>query len=159
LTPPFAEAWGGAQANTARGKERARSSTFTARRPGSRASSFGLAALDFGLRVRVEAHPAQRSIFSGADRLTVQELTSELAELVLSLRVRSFSLRYELEQVTSALLTNVECGFWPLARRAALDLSGTLSLARKRRLAEPELCYRAANAAEHVAELCAAEVR
>ena len=55
------------------------SQAFTARRPGSPASSFGLAALDFGLRVRVEAHPAQRSIFSGAERLTVQQLTSELA--------------------------------------------------------------------------------
>jgi hypothetical protein len=135
------------------------SSTFTARRPGSPASAIGLAALDFGLRVRVEAHPAQRSIFSGAERLTVQQLTAELAEFVSSLRVRSFSLRYELEQITSALLTNVDCGFWPLARRAALDLSGTLSLARRRRLGDAELCWRAAHAAERIAELCAAEVR
>jgi hypothetical protein len=135
------------------------SCAVTARRPGSPASSFGLVALDFGLRVRVEAHPAQRSIFSGAERLSVRELVSELTELVSSLRVRSFSLRHELEQVTSALVSNVECGFWPLARRAALDLSGTLSLARRRRLAEAELCYRAANAAERIAELCAAEAR
>jgi hypothetical protein len=135
------------------------SSAFTARRPGSPASPSGLVALDFGLRVQVEAHPAQRSIFSGAERLSVRELTSELAEIVSSLRVRSFSLRYELEQVTSALVSNVECGFWPLARRAALDLSGTLSLARRRRLAEAELCERAAHAAERIAELCAAEVR
>jgi hypothetical protein len=84
---------------------------------------------------------------------------SELAELVSSLRVRSFSLRHELEQVTSALVSNVECGFWPLARRAALDLSGTLSLARRRRLAEAELCWRATHAAERIAELCAAEAR
>jgi hypothetical protein len=101
---------------------------------------------------------ARRSIFTGAERLSVQELTSELAELISSLRVRRFSLRHELEQVTSALVTNVECGFWPLARRAALDHSGTLSLAR-RRVAEAELCGRGAHAAERVAELCAAEVR
>jgi hypothetical protein len=134
------------------------SHVFTAR-PRLPGSPAGAVALDFGLRVRVEAHPAQRSIFSGAERLSVRELTSELAELVSCLRVRSFSLRYELEQITSALVMNVECGFWPLARRAALDLSGTLSLARKRRLAEAELCSRAANAAEHIAELCAAEVQ
>ena len=134
-------------------------SHVSAARPRLHGSSAAAAALDFGLRVRVETHPAQRNIFSGAERLSVRELTSEVAGLVSSLRVRSFSLRYELEQVTSAPVTNVECGFWPLARRAALDLSGTLSLARKRRLAEAELCYRAANAAERVAELCVAEVR
>ncbi len=130
-----------------------------AARPRPPASPAAALALDLGLQVRVEAHPAQRTIFASAEELTVRELTSELAELVSSLRVRSFSLRYELEQVTSALMRNVECGFWALARRAALDLSGELSLARKRRLAEAELCYRAANAAERVADLCAAEVR
>ena len=133
------------------------SSVFTARRPGPSASSFGFSALDFGLRVRVEAHPLQRTIFASAEELPVRELTSDLAELVSTLRVRSFSLRHELEQLTSALMVNVECGFWPLARRAALDLSGLLALARKRRLADAELCCRGANAALRIAELCAQE--
>ncbi|NWG75944.1 MAG: hypothetical protein HXY24_15305, partial [Rubrivivax sp.] len=83
------------------------SHVFTAR-PRPHGSSAAAVALDFGLRVRVQTHPAQRSIFSGAERLTVRQLTSELAELVASLRVRSFSLRYELEQVTAALVTNVD---------------------------------------------------
>ncbi len=114
-------------------------------------------ALDFGLRVRIEAHPAQRTIFSGAENFTIQELTSELAELVSELRVRSFSIRHDLERVTQALQVNVECGFWPLARRAALDLSGLLKGAR--RFADPELCYRGSECASHVADLCAREVR
>jgi hypothetical protein len=135
------------------------SSALTARRPGSPASPLAPAALDFGLRGRVEAHPAQRSIFSGAESLTARQLTSGLAQLVSCLRVRRFSLRYELEQLTAALLTNVECGFWALARRAALDLSGTLYLARRRRLADAEVCCRATHAAERIAQLCAAEVR
>ena len=91
--------------------------TYGARRfrPG-----FGsLAALDFGLRMRIEARPRQQTIFSGAENLSAQELTCELAQLVSRLRVRSFALRGQLEHVTSALMVNVRCGFWPLARRAA----------------------------------------
>jgi GT2 family glycosyltransferase len=133
------------------------SHVFTAR-PRPQASLRSAVALDLGLAVRIEAHPAQRTIFSSAEELPVRELVSELAELVSSLRVRSFALRHELEEVTSALLRNVECGFWPLARRAALDLSGVLALARRRRLADVELCWRAGNAALRIAELCAAEV-
>lgn len=129
------------------------------RRSSPSLSSASLSALDFGLRVRLEAHPAQRSIFYGAQSLPVQALTSELAEMVAELRVHSFAMRHELEQVTSALQRNVESGFSGLARRAALDLSGTLLLARRRRLAEPELCSRGANAALRIAELCAAEGR
>jgi hypothetical protein len=132
------------------------SAHFTARRPGS---SGALSALDFGLTVRVEARPAQRTIFASAEKLPVQKLTSELSLLVSELRVRSFALRYELEQLTSALVHSVECGFWPQARRAALDLSGALVLARKRRLADMELCIRGANAALRVAELCEREAR
>jgi len=116
-----------------------------------------LSALDFGLRVRIEAHPAQRSIFCAAEDLLVQALTSELAERVAELRVHSFAMRHELEQVTSALQRNVESGFWALARRAALALSGTLLLARRRRFANPELCTRGADTALRIAELCAAE--
>jgi hypothetical protein len=133
------------------------SHVFTTRRP-CRASLGALAALDFGLQVRVEAHPAQRTIFSSAEELPAQELTSELAEMVSELRVRSFSLRAELEQVTSALIINVHCGFWALARRAALDLASLLGSTRKRRLADPELCLRGANAARHIADLCRREV-
>jgi len=121
-----------------------------------RSRSFAsLQALDLGLRVHVEMAPAQRSIFAGAENLSAQELTSELSEMVSSLRVRSFSLRAELEQVTTALMVNVESGFWPLARRAATDLGGLLAYARKRRLADPELCIRGANCALRIAELCA----
>ena len=127
-------------------------------RPASRLLG-ALAALDFGLQVRIETRPAQRTIFSGPEELPVQELPSELAEMVSELRVRSFALRHELEHVTSALMVNVEYGFWALARRAALDLAGLLGQARKRRLAAPELCYRGAHAARHIADLCQQEVR
>jgi hypothetical protein len=54
-------------------------------------------------------------------------------------------------------MVNVECGFWPLARRSALDLSDLLVLARKRRLADAELSCRGANGALRIAELCAQE--
>jgi len=131
---------------------------FTPRRP-TRASLGALAALDFGLQVRIEARPAQRTIFSSAEELPVQELTSELAEMVSSLRVRSFALRHELEHITSALMVNVESGFWPLARRAALDLASLLGSSRTRSLADPQLCVRGAHAARRIAELCAQEVR
>ena len=133
------------------------SQVFTTRRR-SRASFGALTALDFGLRVRIETSPAQRTIFSGSEELPVQDLTSELAELVSELRVRSFALRHELEQVTSALMVNVECGFWSLAERAALDLAAVLTEARKRRLADQELCVRGAHAAYRIAGLCAQEV-
>ncbi len=133
------------------------SQVFTTRRP-SRASLGALAALDFGLRVRVEAHPAQRTIFSSAEELPVQELTSELAELVSELRVRSFAVRHELEQITSALIVNVESGFRSLAQRAAFDLADLLTQARQRRLADAELCLRGANAALRIADLCTQEV-
>jgi len=54
---------------------------------------------------------------------------------------------------------NVECGFWPLAQRAALDLSDLLRTAARRRLADPELCLRGANCALRIAELSGREVR
>jgi hypothetical protein len=41
-----------------------------------------LSALDFGLRVRVEAPLDQLTIFSGAENLSAQGLTSELSEMV-----------------------------------------------------------------------------
>ena len=133
------------------------SQVFTTRRR-SRASFGALTALDFGLRVRVERSPAQRTIFSSPEELPVQELICELAELASELRVRSFALRHELEQVTSALMVNVECGFWSLAERAALDLAAVLSEARKRRLADAALCVRSADLALRIAALCAPEV-
>jgi hypothetical protein len=49
-----------------------------------------------------------------------------------ALRVRSYGPRAQLEEVASALLVNVECGFWCLARRAAQDLGDLLVQARKR---------------------------
>jgi len=134
------------------------SHVFTAR-PRPHVSPAAAVALDFGLRVRVEAVPAQRALFSGAHNLTVQQLTSELAELVSSFRVRSFSLRAELEQVTSALMMNADCGSWPLARRAALDLGDLLRTAARRRLADTELGFRGAKSAFRIADLLAEEVR
>jgi hypothetical protein len=132
--------------------------TFGARAFRSR-SLAAAAALDFGLRVRVEAVSEQRTIFSGSENLPVQQLTSELSLMVSELRLRSFALRGDIEQVTSALMLNVECGFWPLARRAALDLAGLLASARKRRLADAGLCVRGAQGALRIAELCGQEVR
>ena len=79
--------------------------------------------------------------------------------MVSALRVRSYGLRAQLEEVTSALMVNVECGFWPLARRAAQDLAGLLVQARTRHLAEPELCSGAANCAYRIADICGREVR
>jgi hypothetical protein len=131
-----------------------------AHRFGTRHSSpSALAALDFGLRVRLDTQPSQRTIFSGAENLSAQELITELSEMVSSLRVRSFALRAELEQVTSALMVNAECGFWPLARRAAMDLGGLLASTGKRRLADPELSVRGARCAFRIADLLAQGVR
>jgi hypothetical protein len=113
---------------------------FTSQR--LRRSPAAAQALDFGLEVRLELDSSQATIFSGAESLSAQQLSSELAEPVSSLRVRSFSLRAQPEEVTTALLSNVRCGFWPLARRAALDLEGLLGQARRRRLVDPELVFR-----------------
>jgi hypothetical protein len=134
------------------------SHVFTAR-PRPQASPAAAVALDFGLRVRVTAHLDQRTLFAGAENLSLQELCSELSLMISELRVRSFAVRHELEQLTEALLVNVRCGFWPLARRAAVDLGDLLAHARQRRLAAAELCYRGSRCALRIAELCAREVR
>ena len=132
------------------------SHTFGARR--SWLSNAALAALDAGLVVHVEVRPAQRPIFAGAQNLSAQDLASELACMLSSLRIRSFRVRADVEDLASAVLCNLECGFWLYARRAAQDLAGTLGSAGKRRLADRELCVRGANAALRIAELCVAEV-
>ncbi len=134
------------------------SHVYTAR-PRPQASPAAAVALDFGLRVRISHHAPQRTLFSGAESLSLHELCSELGLMISELRVRSFSLRQQLEQVTDALLVNVRCGFWPQARRAAVDLGDLLALARKRRLADAELCVRGSNCAFHIADLCAKAVR
>ncbi len=134
------------------------SHVYTAR-PRSQASPAAALALDFGLRVRISHHGEQRTLFSGAENLSLQELCSELGLMISELRVRSFTLRHELEQVTDALLVNVRSGFWPLAQRAALDLGDLLAHARRRRLADAELCVRGSNCAFHIADLCSKEVR
>ncbi len=128
---------------------------FCAPRP--RRSPAALAALDFGLPVR--APLPQPTLFSGALDLSLQDLTSELALMVSELRVRSFALRHELEQLTSALLVNIRCGFWPLARRAAIDLGDSLAFAGRRRLADAELCLQGSTWAFRIAELVAGEVQ
>jgi hypothetical protein len=134
------------------------SHAFTTR-PRPQASPAAALALDFGLRVRVDAEAHQRTLFSGAESLSLQELCSELGLMISELRVRSFAVRHELQQLTDALLVNVRCGFWPLARRAAIDLGDLLAHARQRRLADVELCFRGSRCALHIAELCAREVR
>jgi hypothetical protein len=110
------------------------------------------AQLDAGLRVHV-ASSDQRSIFAGAENLSLGELTAEVAEMLGSLRVRSFRIRAELEEVTLALQHNIECGFWLWARRAALDLAGILASCANRRLADAELSIRGMNAALRIADL------
>ena len=127
--------------------------TFRARYVVSR-----LTGLDFGLRVRVQVRPPQRTIFQGAENLTVQALTAELAEMVAGLRVYSYALRGQLEQVTSALQVNVASGSWPFARRAALDLATLLAVAGNRRLVDASRARRGAQCALRIADLCEAEV-
>ena len=134
------------------------SHVYTAR-PRSLGSPAAAAALDFGLRVHFDGHAPQRTLFSGAENLSLRQLSSELASMICELRVRSFTLRHQLEQVTDALLVNLRCGFWIQARRAALDLGDLLAWARTRRLADAELCYRGSSCAFRIAELCAKEVR
>ncbi len=124
-----------------------------------RAALRAVTGLDFGLRVRVATDSRQRPLFSGAENLSVRGLVAELAELVSSLRVYSYAMRGHLEDVTSALQANLECGSWRFAQRAALDLAGLLGQARQRRLADAELAVRGANAALRIAELCSREVR
>jgi len=126
---------------------------------GSRHAVRALTGLNSGLRVRVEVRPCQRTIFFGAENLSVRALTSELAEMVSSLRVHSYALRGQLEEVTSALQLNVESGSWRYARCVALDLSALLGITGKRRLADRGLSARGANCALRIAELCAREVR
>ena len=126
---------------------------------GARHVLTALTGLDFGLRVRVDVRPAQRTIFSGAEKLTVQALTAELAEMVAGLRVYSYPVRGQLEQIVSALQINVASGSWSFARRAALDLATVLTVARNRRLVDATRAKRGATAALRVADLCEAAVR
>ena len=133
------------------------SHVYTARP--SQASPAAAIALDLGLRVRIDGHADQGTLFCGTENLSLRELCSELALMISALRIRSFVLRRELEQVTDALLVDVRCGFWPLAHRAAVDLGDLLAHARRRRLADAELCVRGSRCAFHIARVCAQEVR
>jgi hypothetical protein len=126
---------------------------------GARATLRALTGLDFGLRVRVVVQSSQRPMFSGAENLSARQLISELAQEISSLRVYSYAMRGQLEQATSALQLNAACGSWRYARRAALDLEDLLLEARRRRLADSETCFRGAEVALRIAELCCAEVR
>ena len=126
---------------------------------GARHTVRRLVALDFGLRVRIETTSPQLTLFSAPAKLQARQLTSEVPELISRLRVWSFSLRGQLEQVTQALMMNVECGFFSLARFAALDLADLLSEARMRNLADSGLCHRGERSALRIAELLAREVR
>jgi hypothetical protein len=124
---------------------------FTTRRSVATAAQ-----LDAGLAVRT-APSAQRTIFTGADDLSLQALSSELSEMLGSLRVRSFRLRAELEEITIALQHNVECGFWLWSRRAARDLAGLLGHLANTRQSDVELCIRGLNAAVRISDLCLQE--
>jgi hypothetical protein len=126
---------------------------------GARAAIRLLTGLDVGLRVRVQVDFSQRTMFCGPENLSARQLISELAEEISALRVYSYSMRGQLEQATSALQLNADSGSWRYARRAALDLSGLLTLAAKRRQADRELCVRSANCALRIAELIGQEVR
>ena len=118
-----------------------------------------LSGLDIGLRVRVRRSQSQGAIFAGAENLSVEALTSELAEMVSGLVVYSYALRGQLEQVTFALQANVQSRSWSYARRAALDLAGVLALAQKRQQVSGSRAVRGANCALRIAELCEREVR
>jgi hypothetical protein len=126
-----------------------------------RPSFRALAGLDVGLRVRIRRTQSQGAIFSGAQNLSVQALTSELAEMVAGLVVYSYALRGQLEQVTHALQKNVQSRSWSYARRAALDLAGLLAQAQKpgAGCGMGSRAVRGANCALRVAELCAREAR
>jgi hypothetical protein len=78
---------------------------------------------------------------------------------VSSLRVYSYALRGELEDVTSALQINVQRGEWRYAARAAHDLADLLARAQRRGLAAGSLAGRCAHRALSIAELCEREVR
>lgn len=125
---------------------------------GPRATLRALTGLDFGLRVRVQDPSSQRAMFCGAENASARHLISELAEDISGLRVYSYAMRGQLEEALSALMLNAQCRSWRYARRAALDLSGLLVLADKRRLAD-RVCVRLANAALRVAEVLAREAR
>jgi hypothetical protein len=56
-------------------------------------------------------------------------------------------------------MVNLECGFWSLAGRAALDLGGLLASAGRRGIADRELCVRGSRCAFRIADLLEKEVR
>jgi hypothetical protein len=136
LTPASAPAWEAAQASYGLRKEL----PMFHRLYGPRATLRALTGLDFGLRVRVDVRSSQRSMFCGAENLAAQRLISEFAEDISGLRVYSYAMRGQLEDATSALCLNAEGGSWRYARRAALDLSGLLAVAAKRRQADAQTC-------------------
>jgi hypothetical protein len=118
-----------------------------------------LTALDFGLRVRVDTRLLQRTIFSVTGNVSAQELTAQLAEMVSSLRVYSYGLRGQIEDVTAALQFNVQGGEWSFARRAAYDLADMLVQAQERGLIAGSLAGRCAGRALRIAELCSRSAR
>jgi hypothetical protein len=118
-----------------------------------------LSGLDFGLRVRVETRLVQPSLFASTGNASARELTSDLAEMVSSLRVYSYPLRRELEEITAALQINVQRGEWRYAARAAYDLADLLARAQRRGLAAGSLAGQCARRALSIAELCERERR
>jgi hypothetical protein len=115
---------GSSQATIGLAERHLLSHVYTAR-PRPQAFPAAAVALDFGLRVRVDGHALQRTFFSGAENLSLQELCSELGLMISELRIRSFALRHALERLTDTLLVNVRCGFW-LQARSSMRYEGPL---------------------------------
>jgi hypothetical protein len=92
---------------------------YGVRRP--RPSFAALSALDFGLRVRIEARPRQMTIFSGAHNLSVQELTAELVmrQWILPLVFRGFRSDFDRGLMTGCRVLGDELRFaWAKGDRA-----------------------------------------
>jgi hypothetical protein len=91
----------------------------------------------------------------------VEPAALDLAQQVVGLRVYSYGVRAQLEEVLTALQLNIASGSWSFARRAALDLASTsiLSVARNRGQITGSRAFRASATALRVADLCESEAR
>ena len=126
---------------------------------GARQAFSHLTGLDFGLRVRLQSSPRQRTILSVSENLSAQALISELAEIVSGLTIYSYAVRGRLEQLMYAVQTNAQFGAWSYVRRGALDLAALLANAKKRGWLRGSLAMAGAQCALRLADLCGGEVR
>jgi hypothetical protein len=126
---------------------------------GTRQVVTALTGLDFGLRVRIDVRPAQPTLFRSPRSIAVEPAALDLAQQVVGLRVYSYGVRAQLEEVLTALQLNIASGSWSFARRAALDLASILSVARNRGQITGSRAFRASATALRVADLCESEAR